>query len=208
LAALTVAGLAGTPAQAQQPVSRTIVISQVSTQGPGGRFDEFVELENIGTVPVNIAGYTVTACTALNMLVPLVTIVSPEQLPPEPGQPLTPVILAPGERWLIANLSGYTRGLIPNQVYTSDVTAPTLAEIQSRGGVLLRNAPPEGFPIGAYVDAVGFSQGLQCTETAPARPQTGFLDQANLRANPVDTNVNRRDFILYGPVSQLGNRVR
>jgi len=211
LLALASAGLAGVTAgpagaaSAQpdqvQPVSRNIVISQVSTQGPGGRFDEFIELENIGTAPINIAGYTLSACTAVNMVVPLVMVQSPTQLPPEPGQPPEAVVLQPGERWLIANLAGYTRGLIPNQTFTTEPTDPALAEIQSRGGVLLRAAPVVGTPTGQYVDAVGFTQGLQCTETAPARAQAGFADQANLRVNPVDTNVNRRDFIVYGPTS-------
>jgi len=208
LASLMVATVTAGPASAQpQPISQNVVISQVSTQGPGGRFDEFVELENISQAPVNIAGYTLSACTAVNMLIPLVTVQSSTQLPPEPGVPLEPVILSPGERWLIVNAAGFTRGLIPNQTYVSEVGTPTATEIQAHGGVLLRTATPAGFPTGAYVDAVGFAQGLQCTETAPARPQTTFADQANLRATAVDTNVNRRDFILYGPVVSFAKRV-
>jgi hypothetical protein len=211
---MTFVALAASPANAadngtqQVPVSREIVVSQVSTQGPGGRFDEFIELQNIGTVPVNIAGYTVSACTALNMVIPLVTVESPFQLPPVPGQPLEPVILAPGETWFIANLAGYTRGIIPNQTYITDVSVPGISEIQSRGGVLVRGVAPVGAPFGAYIDAVGFTRGLTCTETAPARPQFGFLDQASLRVGLIDTNVNARDFVLYGPVLSTASRVR
>jgi hypothetical protein len=213
LASLTFVAAAAGPAgaadrniQQQQPISQSIVVGQVATQGPGGRFDEFLTIENIGQTPVNIAGYTVSACTALNMLVSLATVQTATQ-PPEPGAPLEPVLLAPGEQWVIVNASGYTRGLIPNQAYVSDVISPTLVEIQSHGGVLLRAAAPPGFPMGVYVDAVGFSTGLQCTETAPARPQLNFADQANLRFG-IDTNVNRRDFVLYGPVTRSPDKTR
>jgi hypothetical protein len=195
LASMAFVAMAGSPANAQistqqVPVSRDIVISQVSSQGPGGRFDEFVEIQNIGLADIDITGYTVSTCTVQNLQIPLFTVEN--QLTPG-----VPVVLAPGETWLIANV-GYTRGVPVNQFYTSDVTRPALNEIQNFGGIIMRTTPVVA--PGSYVDAVGFTRGLACTETAPARPQIGFRDQANLRVGLVDTNVNARDFVLYGPV--------
>jgi hypothetical protein len=90
--------------------------------------------------------------------------------------------MEPGSFLLFAG-SGYIRTIVPDVSYDGD--------IQRRGGVMLRA------PTGARVDAVGFSPGIACTETAPAPgPLPG---QAVLRLGCQDTDVNAFDFVLVAP---------
>ena len=59
------------------PISNTIQISQVSTQGPGGTQDEFVEIQNVQAQPLDISGWSIWACTATNQQVQLAVICPP-----------------------------------------------------------------------------------------------------------------------------------
>src|SRR5437763_16253527 len=156
------------PAQAavSQPVpdppvaqpSSGIQISQVSTQGPGGTRDEFVELHNVGAFPLDVSGYTVWACPAAGPQVLLATIPSGTVLDG------TTTMVGTGPFYLLANAAGYSRLAAPDLFYNGD--------IQRLGGVLLRGAPTMSQPLGAQIDAVGFSVGNSCTEQAPAPAQS------------------------------------
>jgi hypothetical protein len=89
------------------------------------------------------------------------------------------MVIEPGSFLLFAS-AGYSRATIPDVIYSGNV--------QSRGGVMLRNRT------GARVDAVGFSRGIACTETAPAS-----LSQSVLRLDCQDTDVNAIDFVPIVP---------
>jgi hypothetical protein len=169
------------------PVCTTICFGQVSTQGPGGAQDEFIELENIGPSPVDISGYTVSACPVAG---------PPELLAAIPsGTSVQGTIIDPnavtGRFYLLANLQGSTRSTPPDQLYSRDV--------QRLGGLQLRSAPTPSNPRGTIVDSIGFTVGNQCTETMPAPSQSpAFVDQSVLRVAG-DTNVNAFDFVLISP---------
>jgi hypothetical protein len=190
--ALAVAGLsalATTPAQAATPhiaipPSTTAVISQVSTQGPAGIQDEFVELQNVQATPLDISGYSVWSCSASGTLSLLATVPAGTVLQPASPQPGAEV----GSFYLLADVN-YSRPTLPDQVYNGD--------IQRTGGVLLRGAPSPVSPQGARIDSVGFSRFNACTQTLPAPAQTTFADQSDIRVS--NTAVNAFDFVLISP---------
>ena len=169
------------------PISNTIQISQVSTQGPGGTQDEFVEIQNVQAQPLDISGWSLWACTATNQQVQLAVIPAGIVLGGTTADPNVET----GRYYLLANEAGYSRNTPPDQLYTGD--------IQRTGGVLLRGAPTAASPLGPRIDMVGFAVGNACTESSPATPQTGFVDQSNVRHGNVDTNVNAFDFTLVSP---------
>jgi hypothetical protein len=175
------------PFVAPPPASTTVQISQVSTQGPGGTLDEFVEIQNVQAAPLDISGYSIWACTATNQQVLLATIPSGVLLNGSTADPNVET----GRYYLLANEAGYSRNTPPDQVYSGD--------IQRTGGVMLRGAPTAAQPLGARIDMIGFSVGNACTESSPAVPQTGFTDASNVRHGNVDTNVNAFDFTLVSP---------
>jgi hypothetical protein len=196
-AALTLAlaglsALASSPARAdtvepmQAAPSSTVLVSQVSTQGPGGIMDEFIELQNVQSTPFDISGYSVWSCTATGQQSLLATVPAGTVLQGTEAEPNAET----GRFYLLANVN-YSRAVPPDQTYTGDV--------QRLGGVLLRAAPTPSAPLGARIDSVGFTRFNPCTETAPAVAQTGFADQSNIRFFGVDTNVNAFDFTLISP---------
>lgn len=191
IAVAGVSALAASPAHAAtsaplQPASTSVLISQVSTQGPAGIMDEFIELQNVQSTALDISNYSIWACSAtgqqvLLTTIPVGTVLQGTQT--EPGA-------ENGRFFLLAN-ANYSRAVPPDQTYTGDV--------QRQGGVLLRAAPTPSSPLGARVDSVGFTRFNPCTETAPAPTQTGFADQSVIRFFGVDTNVNAFDFTLIAP---------
>lgn len=50
------------------PQPSTVVISEVASAGPAAGDDEFIELENTGTKPVNVSGWQLYRCTATGRL--------------------------------------------------------------------------------------------------------------------------------------------
>jgi hypothetical protein len=197
VAALTLAmaglsALATSPANAatiepmQQAPSSTVLISQVSTQGPAGILDDFVELQNVQASPLDISGFSIWSCTATGQQTLLATIPVGTVLQGTNENPNAET----GRFYLLANVN-YSRAVPPDQSYSGDV--------QRQGGVLLRGAPTPSSPLGARIDSVGFTRFNPCTETAPAPAQTGFADQSVIRFAGVDTNVNAFDFTLISP---------
>jgi len=173
------ANAASATPQIQLPPSTTAAISQVSTQGPGGPLDEFVELQNVSASPLDISGWTVFSCSASGALTRLATV-----LPGTVLEPATPTQGAEvGSFYLLANVAQYSRGTIPDQTMTGNIL--------NNGGVLLRNAQ------GVRIDSVGFSANNQCTQSVPAPQQTTFADQSDIRVS--NTGVNGIDFRLITP---------
>ncbi|MEV4640615.1 lamin tail domain-containing protein [Actinoplanes sp. NPDC049548] len=184
-AALIMAPANAAPLVPPAPASN-LVISQVSTQGPGGATDEFVEIHNLGENSMDISNYSVWSCTnsgtqVLLGVLPSGTVLSgTEDQQPEVGQ-----------FYLLAG-QDYSRITPPDQTYSGNIART--------GGVLLRGAPQAGNPTGARIDSVGFSSANPCTETAAAPAQsTTFMDQAALRVSDQDTNNNAFDFRRISP---------
>jgi hypothetical protein len=191
IAVAGLSALAASPAHAAQPSpnialppSTTAVISQVSTQGPAGIQDEFIELQNVQSTPLDVSGYTVWACSTTGALTLLATVPAGIVLQPATPQQGAEV----GSFYLLANVN-YSRATPPDQVYSGDV--------QRTGGVLLRAAPSATSPLGARIDSVGFSRFNPCTQTLPAPQQTGFADQSVIRVS--NTALNAFDFVLISP---------
>ncbi|TBN56050.1 hypothetical protein EYE40_00795 [Glaciihabitans arcticus] len=115
------ATIAGRNATRGQPrASSNVVISELTGAGPDGPNDDFVELQNTGTVDENISGWQLFRCTAEGRLRE-----NTRQLVVENG-----TVLRPGERWVAASQS--YRGRV-------DATYRTpLANIEF--GVLLRTS--------------------------------------------------------------------
>jgi len=80
-----------------RPADRQIVISEFSPSGPEGPSDEFVEIENTGSIAVDISGWQVYRCTASGRL-----RTNTQQLVVDTG-----TTLEPGQRW-VAAAGGYT----------------------------------------------------------------------------------------------------
>ncbi len=53
---------------AESPAETGVVISEVTGSGPSGADDEFIELRNVGSQPVDIGGWTLDRCTASGRL--------------------------------------------------------------------------------------------------------------------------------------------
>jgi hypothetical protein len=183
-------GLAASPAHAASdpsvalPPPTIAAISQVSTQGLAGIQDEFVELQNVQTTPLDISGYTVWSCSATGLLTLLATIPAGTVLQGSNPQPGAEV----GSFYLLANIN-YSRATPPDQVYNGD--------IQRTGGVLLRGAPSATNTLGARLDSVGFARFNPCTQTLPAQQQTTFQDQSVIRVS--NAGVNAFDFVMISP---------
>lgn len=108
----------------------TVSITEVAGSGPGGSADDFVELENTGTRPVDLGGFELWRCTATGRL-------GTHQLQLTVAEGTT---LGPGERW-VAGGPGFDG---------ADATYATqLSDVQF--GALLRDAA------GALVDRVAVS---------------------------------------------------
>jgi len=200
--ALGLSGLATSPTSAAPdgpklvppaPPATSVQLSQVSTQGPGGVADEFVELQNVQEMALDISSYTLWGCTQTGQQILLATIPQGTILQ---GTTVDPNVET-GRYYLAANANGYSRTTPPDQLYTGD--------IQRLGGVLVRGVPTASNPQGAKIDAVGFSPANPCTETAPAPAQTmatpggGSADQSVVRFGAIDTNINAFDFTLVSP---------
>ncbi|OLE26160.1 MAG: hypothetical protein AUG44_13875 [Actinobacteria bacterium 13_1_20CM_3_71_11] len=99
---------AGTSAPLQPaPASTSVLISQVSTQGPAGIMDEFIELQNVQSTPLNISGYSIWACSATGQQTILATVPVGTVLQGTESQPGA----ENGRFYLLANANsvGFTR---------------------------------------------------------------------------------------------------
>lgn len=182
-AGLVSAGLVLASPVPAQAASDTIVISEVQTRGSNGGFDEFIELTNVGTAPVDITGWHIDGCNSSDSIRTRLTVGAP---PEGEGEPFE-VSLAPGETFLATNdnasTGGYDGTVPGDQNYGVGLT--------DDGGVRL--VDPED---GATVDAVAFSAGAtSCLEGEPAEAHPGTsLDDSADRISTTDTDNNLADF--------------
>jgi len=172
-------------AQPAQAVSPDIVISEFRTRGPNGGSDEFVELYNLSTSPVNIGGWKIKGSnnTGGGTTTPRATIP-------------TGTTLGPGCHYLLTNSStsgGPYSGSVPgNQTYSTGIT--------DDGGIAVT------LPDDTIVDQVGMSNGSAFKEGTPL----ASLGSSNLNrgyerkpggvlGSGMDSDNNSSDFQLITP---------
>jgi uncharacterized protein len=167
-----------------------VVISQIYGGGGGGSptfQNDFIELFNAGTTPVNLNGWSVqyAATTGSNW--------SATALPN--------VTLQPGRYFLIQQGGGANGGALP----TPDATG-TIAMSANAGKIALLNttatlsgACPIGNP--ALIDFVGYGPGTDCFEgVGPTSVNLSAVASAmRLNAGCTDTGSNFADFMPPGP---------
>jgi len=179
------------PREARGALSPDIVISQVYGGGgnSGATFtNDFIELFNRGTTPVNISGWAI-------------------QYAPSTGATWQKTdltgTLAPGQYYLIQQASS---GAVGSPLPAPDVTG-TIAMAATAGKVVLTNnntVIPSGVscPSGSnVVDIVGYGGGTNCFEGAGPTPTISATTAAvRLMAGCMETDNNSSDFVA-GPVN-------
>jgi len=159
-------------------VSSTVVISEFRTRGPNGGNDEFIELYNLSTSPVNIGGWRIRGSSASGGTGNRAIVTSG-------------VTLQPGCHYLVTNSAGYSGGVAGDQTYTTGIV--------DIGGIALTQSD------GTIVDQVGLSSGSAFKEGAVLAALTTSADRSYERkpggaaGNGVDTDVNSNDFELTTP---------
>ncbi|OQY30813.1 MAG: hypothetical protein B6I38_06815 [Anaerolineaceae bacterium 4572_5.1] len=162
------------PHQAAAPGD--VVISEFRTTGPGGGYDEFVELFNRTNETIPIGNWQIKKSSGCGgaSATPLVTI--------DAG-----VSLAPGQYYLIGKKPEYT-GTV-DQEYTSS------SSIADDGGVALLD------DVGAIIDQAGMCSTTAYLEGDPLAPLSGSSDRSYQRGDNgcTDTDDNNADFVLQTP---------
>jgi hypothetical protein len=175
--------LTAVPMQSAKAVSTNIVISEFRVRGPNGGSDEFIELYNLSSSPVNIGGWKINGSNNAGSTSTRVTITSG-------------AILNPGCHYLVTNSSTsggpYSGSVAGNQTYTTGIT--------DDGGIALLNAS------NVIIDQVGMSAGSAYKEGAVL----ASLGSSNLNrgyerkpggtsGSTQDTDNNTSDFQLLTP---------
>ena len=179
----TVAGLCefqvdDTPPPPPPPTSAGIVINEFRTRGPGGHYDEFIELRNDATVPIDISAWRLNYSERTVTLVTLATI--------SPG-----TILNPGCHFLLTrsartqNTGSYT-GSVPG-----DKTFEVNMIDEGTSIIVVR-------PDNTVVDAVGLTQD-SWYEGLPLPSFGSTSTDRSFRRVGEDTDNNHADFVMGSP---------
>jgi len=172
------------------PVSQDkVVISQIYGGGgnSGAPFrNDFIEIFNAGSTPVNLAGWSVQYASATAST--------------WSSTPLTPVVLAPGQHYLIQQAGGNNGAALP----TFDATG-TIAMAAGSGKVALVKSTtalagscPKDDP--NIVDLVGYGSTANCFRGTGPAPAASNTNAATRAANGcTDTRNNASDFTLAPP---------
>ena len=164
----------GAAAAVGWPPSDGLVVAEVVTGG-GSASDEYVELANAGTAPVDLAGLEVAYVTSSGATVT------------RKAAWTASLLVEPGRRILLANTLG-TYAAMADATYSGGLAA-------TGGSIVLR--PIGGLP----VDAVGWGDALSSfvEGTAAPAPAAG----TSIERTDVDTNDNAADFsVNAAPVAQ------
>ncbi|MEW6404867.1 MAG: lamin tail domain-containing protein [Chloroflexota bacterium] len=165
-----------------EQTATNIVISEFRTRGPNGADDEFIELYNPTSNPIDISGWEIHGSNNAGggTTTPRATV---------PGG----ITLNPGQYYLVANSStnGYSGTTVPNLTYGTGIT--------DDGGVALTLAND------TPVDQVGMSAGSAYQEGAVLSPLTTNTNQSYERLlggasdSCEDTSNNFADFAVISP---------
>ena len=180
LCSLLLVGTALVP-ERTRAVSTTVVISEFRVRGPLGGNDEFVELYNVSTAPVNIGGWKIRGSNNAGTVSTRATV--------PPG-----TMLAPGCHFLATNsaASGYSGTVLGNTTYGTGIT--------DDGGIALT------LPDDSVVDQVGMSSGSAFGEGTRLASLGGTnLDRGyerrpgGIAGSGTDTDNNNADFQVLTP---------
>ena len=154
-----------------------VVISEFRVRGSAGGNDEFVELRNAGSAPVNISGWRLEGCAAASGAASLRVAVG------------AGVVLAPGQSYLFANngIAGYTGAVTPDQNYSTGftdflTTNASGIRITDAGSVVIDGV---GSPTSPCREGVGFTT---------SATNSGTLSFERLLAGTQDNDNNLTDF--------------
>lgn len=161
-------------------VSTTVVISEFRTHGPNGANDELIELYNLSSSAVSIAGWKVKGSSNAGGVSTRATIA-------------TGTTLGAGCHYLLTNTaaSGYSGAVSGDQSYS--------VGISDDGGIALTLADE------TVVDQVGMSAGSAFKEGTVLTPLSTSVDRGYERkpggstGNGTDTDDNSADFALVAP---------
>ncbi|SDZ20557.1 Lamin Tail Domain [Amycolatopsis xylanica] len=173
-----------TSTEATPLVSSTVVINEVSTRGPNGQLDEFIEIRNVANRPINLSGHQIRIYSA-NSQVGVISV------------PAGTVLQPRGNVGQFLVLTGQDfSGTIADESNVLPMFLVGAEGIPSNGGVAIFNGT------GAKLDGVAFSLTVPAArEGQPAVPETVVTEQleaANARdILSTDTDSNRVDFALH-----------
>lgn len=180
----------GATAQSEEPaadaisVSPNLVISQFQPGTSTNANDEFVEIHNNGSSPVDLNGYRVVYRSqngSADVPVPFAVWT-------------TQTLLQPGQYYLIASTS-YTGSASPNITYNPTACACSMSANQ--GGLGIRQGAND---TGTLIDAVGWgtTTNILFEGTRTTAPPSGS-SKARLQSGCQDTDNNANDFTTLTP---------
>jgi hypothetical protein len=185
VAALAVTALSPMQDAVSAQSATGIVISEFRFRGPAGVNDEFIELFNAGTAPVNVGGWLVRASSN----------VQPPGFFTRATIPAN-TIINPGCYYLVTNSlsSGFTGGVAPNLTFTTGFA--------DDGGVALTTSSPS-----VIIDQVGHGTVPTAYGEGQRLPMLNTNVNRSMERRPggalghVDTNDNFTDFGLLMPAN-------
>src|SRR5262245_17076099 len=169
------------PSPAHGVVSTNVVISEFRVRGPAGGNDEFIELFNLSSVPVDISGWKIRGSNSAGTFGDRATISAG-------------IIIQPGCHYLLTNAaaSGYSGTVPGDQTYTTGIT--------DDGGIALT------LPDNTIIDQVGMSAGSAFKEGTPLANLGSLNLNRGYERKPggsagsgTDTDDNSADFQLIAP---------
>ncbi len=164
-------------------VSPHLVISQFQPGTAADPNDEFVEIHNTSSSPIDLNGFRIVyrSQNGSNDVGPLAVW-------------STSTVLQPGQFYLIASNS-YTGGLIPDFTYTPSVCQCSLSA--TNGGLAIRQGDQNA---GAIIDAAGWGTGTNIfvEGTRTTAPGSGN-SKARSQNGCQDTDNNSTDFTTLAP---------
>lgn len=157
-------------------------ITQFRVRGPAGGNDEFVEVQNSGTAPLDVSGYKLNASNSAGTTGTRFTFPAG-------------VTIAPGCYLLLANTasSGYSGSVAFDQKYSTGVT--------DDGGLALLDAS------GTVIDQVGLSAGSAYKLGTPlaslgsTNGDQGYGRKTNAAGFPQSTGDNSADWVKVAPTT-------
>src|SRR5262245_5424469 len=169
------------PSPAHGLISTNVVISEFRVRGPAGGNDEFIEIYNLSSIPVDISGWKIRGSNSTGTIGDRATITAG-------------TIIQPGCHYLLTNAaaSGYSGTVPGNQTYATGIT--------DDGGIALT------LPDNTIIDQVGMSAGSAFKEGTPlANLGSTNLNRGYERkpggtaGSGTDTDDNSLDFQLITP---------
>lgn len=173
----------GELATADSATSPNLVISQFQAGGTSNANDEFIEIHNIGPLPVDLSGHRLVyrSANGTGDVGPMAVWTST-------------TILQPGQFYLIASTS-YSGGVVPDATYDPNTCTCSLSA--SAGGLAIRSGDQNS---GTIIDAVGWGNATNIffegtRTTAPPNSSSKARDENGCK----DTDNNSADFLTLTP---------